>query len=51
MLPVTPVLTSTRALSSYVCHFFIMPVLPGIPGTAVLHDHHALLDRARSSHK
>jgi hypothetical protein len=31
MLPVTPVLTSTQALSSYICHFFIMPVLPEFP--------------------
>jgi hypothetical protein len=51
MLPVTPVLPQTLALSSHACHFFITPVLPGIPGHSWLHNHHAVLDRARSSRK
>ncbi|HYA53395.1 MAG TPA: hypothetical protein VEG33_19775, partial [Streptosporangiaceae bacterium] len=33
MLPVTPVLPQTLALSSRSCHLFIIPVLPGeFPG-------------------
>jgi hypothetical protein len=51
MLPLTPVLPQTLALSAQACHFFITPALPENSRPNCLHNNHAVLDFAWSSHK